>query len=171
MDLTADATVKHRSYSPKTLRNRHLAIMEELVRNPKLDQNEIVENLGYTPSRFSVIVNSPLFLFAFKEYRKNHMEKISDLIVEATTAAILFSKSVLEDTGIDVKARQESARDILSQGHAKATERKAVANFDVQIPVEALGGLEKILTEMAQPFTPTRSLMVSPTGVSPEEEG
>lgn len=151
-------------YCPKTLRNRHMAIMEQMVAHPEWDQNTMAEKLGYTASRFSIIVNSPLFVFAFKEYRKSHIEKISDLVTEATTAAITFSKEVIENKDVDLVARQASARDILSQGHARATERKATMNFDVPVPVEALGGLEKILAEMAQPYKASRLLTVPPGG-------
>ena len=162
MDLSEGIVVKEKYYSPKTLRNRHMAIMEELMANPKADQNEIAEKLGYTVSRFSIIVNSPLFVYAFKEYRKTHMEKISDLVTEATTAALQFSKDVIENKEMDVKSRQESARDILSQGHAKAIDKKVSANFEVPIPLEALGGLEKILAEVAQPFKVSRLLTLPP---------
>ena len=163
MDLSEGKVVEEKYYSPKTLRNRHLAIMEQLVAHPAADQNEIAEKLGYTPSRFSVIVNSPLFLYAFKEYRKNAMEKISDLVAEATVAAVQFSKDVVQNKDIDLTARQVSARDILSQGHAKAIDKKVSASFEIPIPVEALGGLEKILAELAQPFKASRLLTLPPT--------
>ena len=170
MDLSEGRVVEEKYYSPKTLRNRHLAIMEQLVARPEVDQEVLAAELGYTPSRFSVIVNSPLFLYAFKEYRKNAMEKISDLVAEATVAAVRFSKEVVENKEVDLVARQVSARDILSQGHAKAIDKKVSASFEIPIPVEALGGLEKILAEMAQPFKVSRLLTLPPTNGT-EEEG
>ena len=91
------------------------------------------------------------------------MEKISDLVAEVTVAALKFSKDVIENKELEIKARQESARDILSQGHAKAIEKRSSLNLDVPFPVEALGGLEKILAEMAQPFKASRLLTLPPS--------
>lgn len=170
MDLTPGTIVKDRYCNPKTLRDRHLAIMEEMVKNPHLKQSELAKKVGYTDSRLSIIINSPLFIYAFREYRRVHMNKVSDLVAEATAAALRFSKEVIEDKDIDVVCRQESARDILDQGHAKAVERTASANFEVQVPLEALGGLEKILAEMSQPFKPTRMLKLTPSNGDGESE-
>lgn len=156
--------LEERYYDPQKLRNRHLAIMEELVANPRMDQNEMAQRMGITPSRFSVIVNSPLFLYAFAEYRKTHMDKISDLAAEATTVALRFSKEVVENKEVVIPIRQVSARDILSQGHAKAVEKRATLNVDVPLPPEALGRLEAILSEVAVPFKPTRTLTVPQEG-------
>ena len=151
-------------YQPQKLRNRHLAMMEELLANPEVSQNDLAQKLGLTPSRFSIIINSPLFQYAFKEYRRDHMEKISDLVADATTAAIKFSKDVIENQNVEMATRQVSARDILSQGHAKAVEKRANLNLDVPVPVEALKGLDKVLAEVATPFKPTRSLSVPQGG-------
>lgn len=150
----------HRYYQPIRLRNRHLAIMELLVAKPEADQNELAEELGMTPSRLSIIVNSPLFVYAFKEYRREHMAKVSDLAAEATTAALTFSKEVIENKNVDIPVRQASARDILSQGHARAIERKATLNMDVPISQELLAGLGNVLGEIQKPFVPTRQLSV-----------
>lgn len=149
-----------RYYQPQRLRNRHLAIMELMVARPSADQNDLAAELGYTPSRFSIIVNSPLFLYAFKEYRREHMAKVSDLAAEATTVALTFSKEVIENENIDIPVRQNSARDILAQGHAKAVERRANLNVDVPVPPELMAGLGTVLTEIQKPFVPTRQLSV-----------
>ena len=159
-----------RYYDPQRLRNRHLAIMEQMVGNPQLNQDQMAQKLGYTSSRFSIIVNSALFQYAFAQYRKTHMDKISDLTAEATTAALKFSKEIIENRNVDVGCRQVSARDILSQGHAKAVERRANLNVGVPLPPDALGRLESILGEVSIPFKPTRTLVV-PQGGGEEDGG
>jgi hypothetical protein len=149
-------------WEPQTVRNRHFSIMEKMVAQPHMTQNQLAEQMGYTPSRFSIIVNSPLFKFAFESYRRSHMEKISDLVVEATTSALKFSKAVVENVDVETPLRQVSAKDILGLGHAKAVDRTASLTVSAQVPAELLESLRPILEEVAQPFTPKRFFIKPP---------
>src|SRR3972149_7853792 len=85
-------------YQPETVRSRHLAVMDLMLARPDMNQNEIAERLKYTPSRLSIIVNSPLFKLAFKEYRKQYEGTLTDnlceLITEATKEAVQFHREV-----------------------------------------------------------------------------
>jgi hypothetical protein len=59
-------------------------------------------------------------------------------------------------------------RDILAQGHAKAVERKASLNVDMEIPAELLPKMEAFMKEMAAPFTP-KKLLERPDEIETED--
>jgi len=147
--------VEPKYYQPKDVRTRHLAIMDLMLARPDMDQNQIAAELGYTPSRLSIIVNSQLFKLAFTEYRRKVENNLVDLITEATASAIKFNKEVIDNPDAPAVLRQTSARDILSQGHAKAPQsvdmhrRSIEAHIDV--PLEALAGLKDVITEAKKP--------------------
>ena len=140
------------------LRNRHFNLMDAMILHPEMNQNELAELLNYSPSRFSIIVNSPLFKLAFAEYRRKHEANISSLAVEASSAALRFSMGILEDKEVPVPIRQLSARDILSQGHAKAIERRAEMKLEGEIPKEFFESLSGVAKELGVEFKPTRLL-------------
>ncbi len=149
---------------PGDLRSRHLAIMDLMVSRPDLNQNQIAEAVGYTPSRISVVVKSPLFQLAFREYRKQFEGKLTDnlvdMITDATRSAIKFSKEVVENPEVETNLRQTSARDILNQGHVKAAQAVQVnrrsLNANVDIPFEALEGLKEVIQEARKPVDISR---------------
>jgi hypothetical protein len=160
--------LKHREEGfmgePGSLRSRHLAVMDLMVTRPDLNQNQIAEAVGYTASRLSIVVTSPLFQLAFKEYRKQFEGKLTDnlvdLITDATRSAITFSKGVVENTNVETNLRQTSARDILNQGHVKAAASIQVnrrnLNANVDIPFEALEGLREVIQEARKPVDISR---------------
>lgn len=155
-----------KSWEPQKIRNRHLAIMEAMVTQPTLSQGQLAAQLGYSQSRLSIIINSPLFQYAFEAYRRKHMEKISDVVADATVAAVKFNKRVIENENVEIPIKQVSARDILGLGHAKAVERSANLNVSTQVPADLLESLRPLLEEVKQPFAPTRHFMKPP-----EKEG
>lgn len=64
----------------KNLRWDHEAIMDYMIANPEKTQNEIAANFRYTPSRFSIIINSP----AFKEKFAERKAILSDPLIQAS---------------------------------------------------------------------------------------
>ncbi len=138
------------------LRNRHIAIMELMIMCPSMNQNELAEKLGYTPSRLSIIVNDPLFQLAFNEFRRRHQLVLSELITEATADAIRASREIINDKEIPIPFRQGSIRDILEQGHAKAPEKRASITATMTVPPGAIEALGQLAKEISQPFTPSR---------------
>lgn len=158
----AQPTGELKYWEPRQIRNRHLAIMEEMVASPNMSQGELAQKMGYTQSRLSIIVNSPLFKYAFEGYRRQHMEKVSDLVAEATTAALKFCKEVVEQKGLEVPLRQVSARDILNLGHAKAVEKSARLEIGAQVPAEMIEALRPVMEELKVPFAPKRFFQKPP---------
>lgn len=149
-------------WEPQKIRSRHLSIMEVMLANPQMNQNEIAAMLNFTPSRLSIIVNSPLFVYAMEGYRRKHMDKLSDLVAEATTEALKFSTGVLKNQNEATQLRQTSARDILALGHAKAVEKTASLALSASVPPELLAALGPILEEIKQPFAPKRFFVKPP---------
>lgn len=142
-------------YQPEAVRSRHLGIMDLMLACPNLTQNEIAERLGYTPSRLSIIVKSPLFQLAFQEYRRKLEGSLIDMITDATASAVKFSKEVVENENAPLALRQVSAKDILNQGHVKAAESIQVnrrsLNANVEIPFKELEGLKAVILEAKEP--------------------
>ena len=143
---------------PEKMRPRYMAIMELMVMNPVLTQGEIAEALGYTPSRLSIIMNSPVFQLAYNEFRRRHQDRISDRVIDATLEALDVEREIMKDKTEISSLRQQSARDILDLGHAKAIEKKASLNATAEVPFELLAGLKELTKELAIPFKPTRFL-------------
>ena len=162
------------AYSPKELNYRHVAIMAELLANPHLTHNEVAERMGYGKDHFSVLVTSDLFQLAFKQYQREHQKKISDLVADATTSALKFSMNVVDGqivkSEIPVEVRQDSAKDILNLGHAKAIEKSASLTGHFELPKEFLGGIQAILNEVVKPFEPTRTLQLPGNGSGEKEK-
>lgn len=142
----------------QTLRNRHFAIMDAMIMHPEWKQKEIAENLNYSEAHLSDIVNASLFKTAFREYRQKYEKQLRDNIVEATKKAIDVSVEIMEDRNQPAAVRQISVRDILEQGHAKAIDKKASFNMDMEIPAELLPRMEAFMNEMAKPFVPKKLL-------------
>ena len=150
------------------MNNRHFAIMELLMMNPKISEPEIAEKLGYTPSRVSVILNSPVFQLAFSAWRRQHQEKISDLMLGATERSVRFLELMRDDKvegeKVEIPLRAQSARDIIDQGWGKAVEKRASLNATAEVPVEDLQRLIGSVKEISEPFTPTRFLRKAEEG-------
>lgn len=140
------------------LRSRHLAIMDALLAYPEKKNKELAEMLGYTESRFSTIVNQPMFKLAFKEYRARYETGLQKAIAEVTVSALKASQEIIEDKGLMVADRQTSIRDVLNLGHARAVDRKATLALEAEIPKEAFGMLTGLMKELEKPFEPTRLL-------------
>lgn len=151
------------------LKNRHFAIMDALIAYPSKTNKEHAEQLGYSEGRFSIITNSTLFRYAFAEYRRKFTDDLREKVVEATLSAVRFSKEIIEDTNTPTQLRQISARDILMQGHAKAVEKSARLNVDVEIPAELLTNLDAIKKEFEIPFTP-KKLFLKPEEIVEKDE-
>ena len=157
--MSTNPELERKYYQPQELRYRHLRIMDLMLAAPHMSQNEMAEELGMTASRFSIIVNSPLFKLAFSEYEKQHRAKLSDVVMEATLEAIQFSRAVIrgevptssgETVCVEeVPIRQMSARDILAQGHAKAVERQAKLNVDISS--EDMKWIGQVVQEASKP--------------------
>ena len=140
------------------VRPRHTAIMELMILAPHLTQNEMAEKLGYTPSRFSIIVNHPLFLEAYESFRRRHQDRISECVIDATVEAVEVNREIMRDKNEGPSIRQMSAKMILDQGHAKAIEKRATLSATAEIPIETLRNLGELVKGLSQPFTPKRFL-------------
>jgi hypothetical protein len=81
--------------------------------------------------------------------------------VAATTEAIKVSVEIMKDKGSPAVIRQQSARDILAQGHAKAVEKRASLSLTGEVPAELLPRMEVIMKELDLPFAP-KKLLVRP---------
>jgi hypothetical protein len=166
-------------WEPNTVRSRHMAIMDLMLARPDMNQNEIAERLNYTPSRLSIIVNSPLFKLAFAQYRTKFENELStnlvDLITDATKEAVQFSRDVVKDTGVPINLRQTSARDILNQGHVKAAVSMQVdrrsSEVRLDIPFEALASLREVILEAKKPVDVGRRTFRPPVEDDNQPEG
>jgi hypothetical protein len=153
----------------QVLRNRHFAIMDALIAHPEWTQKEVAESLNYSETRMSEILNSSLFQTAFRAYRQRFEEELRESIVAATTEAIKVSVEIMKDTAAPAVIRQQSARDILSQGHAKAVEKRASLSLTGEVPPELLPRMEQIMKELDKPFAP-KKLMARPEEVNAGDE-
>jgi hypothetical protein len=145
----------------QVLRNRHFAIMDMLLAHPEWNQKDVAESLNYSESWLSSLVNSSLFQTAFRTYRQRYEEALRGSIVAATTEAIKVSVEIMKDKGSPAVIRQQSARDILAQGHAKAVEKRASLSLTGEVPAELLPRMEVIMKELDLPFAP-KKLLVRP---------
>jgi glucose-6-phosphate isomerase len=142
----------------QVLRNRHFAIMDALIVHPEWTQQMIAESLNYSEQHLSDIVNASLFKTAFREYRQKYEKALRESIVEATQKAIKVSMEIMENKNEPAMVRQISVRDILAQGHAKAVEKSARLNMEMEIPSELLPRMEAFMKEVAAPFIPKKLL-------------
>ena len=142
----------------KDLKLRHMAIMDALLAYPAKSHQELAKMLGYSESRFSTIINQPTFKLALAEYRRKFEAGLLQTIQDATAKAIKAAQEIIEDKAEPTPVRQESIRDLLALGHAKAIERKATLAMEAQIPKEAFAALSGLVKELEQPFTPTKLL-------------
>lgn len=140
------------------LNHRHLAIMEMMVQCPHLTQGEIARKLGYSESRFSAIVNSPLFQMAYQEFRRRHQDNISEHVIEVTKEALKASQEIISDRQLPATIRQISIRDILNLGHAKAVEKSASVRASVEMDTQQFQQLLKVASELNNPFVPSRPM-------------
>jgi len=153
MDLT-----KFKTWTPDELSHRHIELMGLMIANPHLTQRELAKMMDFNEHHLGLIIKSDLFQFAFKQYQREHLGKVSDLAADATVSALRFSMRVLERNGIPIEVKQDSAKDILSLGHAKAVEKRATLDAHFELPEEFLGGIKAILDEVTKPFVPTRTI-------------
>lgn len=144
--------------------------MELMLAHPEMSQNEIAERLNLTPSRLSIIVNTQLFRLAFEQFRNRYQEvlhnKVADLTIdaaEATRVALQTSVEIMQDKASPVIIRQSSVKDILDLGHAKAIEKKAQLNANMDVSADALKALGELAASLAIPFTPTHFLTTKET--------
>jgi len=143
---------------PVDLRVRHLAIMDALMTNPRRTQKDIAAALGYSADRLSSIVNQPLFKMAFAEYRRKFEEGLREKVTSATLKAVQLSEEIAEDKSEPTPVRQESIKELLALGHAKAIERKATLAIGAELPKGAFEALAGLMKELEKPFEPTKRL-------------
>lgn len=140
------------SQEPLELNSRHRVIMRQLLAG--VTQGEIAKELGYTPSRISLIINSELFQVEMKKMR----EKIETLFIDNEGSKVQTDRvrqrikeesleSVntivrLRDNAANERVRQISAFDILDRGGYKAPEK-----IDTTATVEVGDGLANALKE------------------------
>ena len=99
---------------------RHMDIIRRLVTGQT--QREIAAEMGYTESRLSIIVNSPLFQHKLKEYQKQIADKLADNIGNIDNRVRLLQpkaldtlEELLEKKGND-RLRRDCAKDLLDIG-------------------------------------------------------
>ena len=160
--------VKYKTWTPDELSHRHVELMAQMIANPHLTQGELANLLGFNEHHLGLIIKSDLFRFAFKQYQREHLGKVSDLAADATVSALRFSMEVLGKDGVAIEVKQDSAKDILNLGHAKAVEKRASIDAHFELPKEFLGGIKAILDEVTKPFEPTRT--IQPPVLSEEEK-
>ena len=153
----------------QVLRNKHFAIMDMLLAHPEWTQKEVAESLNYSESWLSSLVNSSLFQTAFRAYRQRYEEDLRGSIVAATTEAIKVSVEIMKDKGSPAVIRQQSARDILAQGHAKAVEKRASLSLTGEVPAELLPRMEVIMKELDMPFVAKKLLERPEESVNKDE--
>ncbi len=147
------------------VRNKHRALMDLMISKPWLNQNELAKIVGYEPNWVSSILRSARFIEKFEERRNQHEESLSLRVVavrtkqlDATCDALDISREIMGNKGVEIPIRQESIRNILDLGHAKAVERSASLNANIQIPPEIIKSLGVLAEEISQPFVPKRLL-------------
>lgn len=151
------------------LEPRHYVLMETMLRFPQWTQEMVANSCAYSTVQLRQIIKHPVFQ---KEYlqRKTEIEQdIRKAIVDATVSAIQFSRGVVEDQNHPLPLRQESARDILVQGHAKAVEKSASLRLDANLPPEAFAALAGIAKELQIPMKPVKQLEKPPEEEEPIE--
>jgi hypothetical protein len=142
----------------QVLRNRHFALMDAMLAHPEWTQRQLGEALNYSESRVGDIVNSSLFKTAFSEYRARFQKELQASIVEATLDAIQVSQEIIKDKGTPTALRQVSISAILSQGHAKAMEKRANLNMEMEVPAELLPRMEEVMQELGRPRAPLKMM-------------
>jgi len=140
----------------QVLRNRHFAIMDTMIAHPSWTLGQVAESLNYNEKYLGEVTRSTLFQTAFKEYRRKYEAALRESIVEATKKAIATSVEIFEDRNKPDSIRQVSIKDILDQGHAKAIDKKASLNMDMEIPAELLPRMEAFMKEATEPFVPKK---------------
>lgn len=148
----ADITLEH------GLEPRHHILIETMIRYPADTQQQIAIRAGYSPGNIRKLQRNPIFMTEYNRRKEMVDADIRKAIVDATVSAIKFSRNVIEDPEQPVPLRQESARDILVQGHAKAVEKSASLRIDAEFPKEAFSMLAGIAKELQLPMTPVKRL-------------
>ena len=99
---------------------RHMDIIRRLVTGQT--QREIAGEMGYTESRLSIIINSPLFQHKLKEYQKQVADKLAENIGNIDNRVRILQpkaldtlEELLEKKGND-RLRRDCAKDILDIG-------------------------------------------------------
>jgi len=139
----ADTTI---AMQPKHLSSRHRAMMRYLISGKP--QGEVAELFGMTPSRFSIICNSPLFKaertqmeteiggqFVENEGGKVHRDAVREKLMQEALAS-LDTVIALRDGATSERVRQLSALEILDRAGYKAPER-----IEGNVEVDASEGL------------------------------
>jgi hypothetical protein len=139
---------------PKRVHPRHRALMRELIGGMTLSQ--AATYLGFTVSRASIIINSPLFQLEMKEmeselkreFISNQVNKTGDpvkaFLAEHAITAAKTLRGALNDE--NVGARISAAKDILDRtGYAK--EDKVKTNVVVEPSQSLLDVLTRINVE------------------------
>jgi hypothetical protein len=139
---------------PKRVHPRHRALMRELIGGMTLSQ--AATYLGFTVSRASIIINSPLFQLEMKEmeselkreFISNQVNKTGDPVKaylgEQALVAAKTLRGALDDE--NVGARISAAKDILDRtGYAK--EDKVKTNVVVEPSQSLLDVLNRINVE------------------------
>ena len=139
--------MKNSECYPEKIRFRHEAIMEALIMHPDKSHRDLAKLVGYSENRFCIIVNSPLFKEAFKEFRNGFRSQLSHMIVEATKDAIKVNQDLMKNEQLVPEVRQVSSKIILDQGHAKAVEKSASLHANIELPPGILQGLASIIEE------------------------
>ena len=147
----AESTV---NAEPNTITPRHRALMRKLVAGVKL--GDACDDIGFSISRASVVVNSPLFQEEMQrmqvelkeKFVEAEAEKSSDstreVLSDATEKAAKTLNGALDD--MNVVARISAAKDILDRaGYAK--EDKIKANIIVEPSQSLIDVIERIAIE------------------------
>lgn len=139
---------------PNNITPRHRALMRKLVAGGKL--GDVCEEMGFSISRASVVVNSPLFQGEMKVMEADVAEKFSsaeaeksvdatrELLNDSRERAAKTLNGALDD--VSVSARISAAKDILDRtGYAK--EDKITANVVVEPSQSLIDVIGRITTD------------------------
>jgi len=146
---------------------KYVPLLEHRAAHPMETIAEVAEHFGYSEGAMGRIVNSELFMMALYGLQQKAMTKIENKLArlkekaeEATGEAIDFNKEVLKAAHpVDIK--QESSKQILALGHAKAVEKHESKNLTAvaNLPQDVVAQLLQAAQRLSVPFTPTRPLL------------
>ena len=140
------------------LEPRHHVVIETMIRFPQWTQAMVANSCAYSPGQIRQLQRHPLFQAEYQRRKDAVEQDIRKAIVDATVSAIQFSRGVVEDMNHPLPLRQESARDILVQGHAKAVEKSASLRLEANLPPEAFAALAGIAKELQIPMKMMKQL-------------
>jgi hypothetical protein len=139
-----------------TAKNRRLALMDLMLLHPDYSAMDLAGAIGLSKSRTSAILNDPVFKLAFEFYRNQYTNKLQnaqmevDLAVKRVTKeAVEIARDIAKDDKHPLVSRQDSIRDILSQGHAKAVEKSA--HMEVNMSDQTLRELLELTKKAVAP--------------------